>query len=71
MAERQVLAVTAGDPRGIGPEIIIKALADPRVRERCDVLVVGPSGIGLDVAADIGKWKAGGSAPFLPHPVSD
>jgi 4-hydroxythreonine-4-phosphate dehydrogenase len=62
VAERQVLAVTAGDPRGIGPEIIIKALADPRVRERCDVLVVGPSGIGLDVAEDIGKWKAGGSA---------
>lgn len=62
MAERQALAVTAGDPRGIGPEIIIKALADPRVRERCDVLVVGPSGIGLDVAEDVGKWKAGGSA---------
>lgn len=62
MPERQVLAVTAGDPRGIGPEIIVKALADPRVRERCDVLVVGPEGIGIDPAEKIGKWKPGGSA---------
>jgi 4-hydroxythreonine-4-phosphate dehydrogenase len=61
VAQRQVLAVTAGDPRGIGPEIIIKALADPRVRERCDVLVVGPSGIGIDVQEKIGEWKGAGS----------
>lgn len=62
MPPRQSLAVTAGDPRGIGPEIIIKALADPRVRERCDVLVVGPSGIGLDVDEDIGAWTLHGNA---------
>jgi 4-hydroxythreonine-4-phosphate dehydrogenase len=62
VSARQVLAVTAGDPRGIGPEIIAKALADPRVRERCDVLVIGPSGIDLAVNEDIGKWKTGGSA---------
>ena len=62
MPPRQVLAVTAGDPRGIGPEIIIKALADPRVRERCDILVVGPSGTGLDADEQIGEWKPGGSA---------
>ena len=38
------LAVTVGDPRGIGPEIVTKALADLRVGERCDILVVGPEG---------------------------
>ncbi len=62
MATRQVLAVTAGDPRGIGPEIIIKALADPRVRERCDVVVVGPSGLDLQVGETIGEWNQGGDA---------
>jgi len=35
------IAVTAGDPLGIGPEITVKALQDPRVRELCDVVVVG------------------------------
>ncbi len=62
MATRQVLAVTAGDPRGIGPEIIIKALADPRVRERCDVVVVGPSGLDLQVDENVGGWTQGGDA---------
>ncbi len=62
MTPRPLLAVTAGDPRGIGPEIITKALADPRVRERCDVLIVGPTNAGLDVAEIIGEWKAGGDA---------
>jgi 4-hydroxythreonine-4-phosphate dehydrogenase len=59
---RQVLAVTAGDPRGIGPEIIVKALADPRVSERCDVVVVGPSGLQLRIDENIGEWKPQGGA---------
>ena len=55
------LAMTVGDPRGIGPEIVAKALADPRVGERCDVVVVGPEGSGVTVAESIGKWSNGGS----------
>ncbi|MBF2022535.1 MAG: 4-hydroxythreonine-4-phosphate dehydrogenase PdxA [Hydrococcus sp. C42_A2020_068] len=35
------LAVTIGDPAGIGPEIVLKALADPSIRETCRVTVVG------------------------------
>lgn len=54
--------MTVGDPRGIGPEIVSKALADPRVGERCDVVVVGPDGSGMAVAESIGKWSAGGTA---------
>jgi 4-hydroxythreonine-4-phosphate dehydrogenase len=50
------LAVTAGDPRGIGPEIINKALADHRIGERSDLVVVGPSGCGLEVDESIGSW---------------
>jgi 4-hydroxythreonine-4-phosphate dehydrogenase len=35
------LAVPLGDPAGIGPEVILKALADPRITQTCEVVVVG------------------------------
>src|SRR2546423_3212964 len=54
--------MTVGDPRGIGAEIVAKALADPRVGGRCDVVVVGPSGAGIDVAESIGDWSEAGTA---------
>jgi 4-hydroxythreonine-4-phosphate dehydrogenase len=37
-----VIAVTAGDPSGIGPEIAIKAIRDPRVVEVCRPVIYGP-----------------------------
>lgn len=58
----QRIAVTAGDPRGIGPEIIVKALADPRVGGRSDLMVVGPTGCGVDVDVAIGVWTEGGGS---------
>jgi 4-hydroxythreonine-4-phosphate dehydrogenase len=51
-----------GDPRGIGPEVVAKALADSRVSERCDVVVVGPEGAGVQVDESIGQWKRGSDA---------
>lgn len=56
------LAMTVGDPRGIGPEIVAKALADQLVGERCDVVVVGAEGAGVDVADSVGRWSANGGA---------
>ncbi|HEX6966461.1 MAG TPA: 4-hydroxythreonine-4-phosphate dehydrogenase PdxA [Gemmatimonadaceae bacterium] len=53
------LAVTLGDPRGIGPEIVAKALADARVREGCSLVLVGPSGLPLPVDESIGSWTPG------------
>jgi 4-hydroxythreonine-4-phosphate dehydrogenase len=50
--------MTVGDPRGIGPEIVAKALADPRVGERCDIVVVGPEGAGVSVGESVGRWPA-------------
>jgi 4-hydroxythreonine-4-phosphate dehydrogenase len=35
------IAVTMGEPGGIGPEIIIKTLASPEVRNLCNPLVIG------------------------------
>jgi 4-phospho-D-threonate 3-dehydrogenase / 4-phospho-D-erythronate 3-dehydrogenase len=40
--ERPVLALTAGDPSGIGPEIVAAALADPDVRAAVRLVAVGP-----------------------------
>jgi 4-hydroxythreonine-4-phosphate dehydrogenase len=37
------IAITVGDPSGIGPEIARKAAADARVLDVCDPLVYGPS----------------------------
>jgi 4-hydroxythreonine-4-phosphate dehydrogenase len=54
--------MTVGDPRGIGPEIVTKALADPRVGERCDIVVVGPTGTSAKVGEVVGKWTPGGDA---------
>ena len=36
------VAITAGDPAGIGPEIARKAADDARVREVCEPIVYGP-----------------------------
>lgn len=38
--KKAVLAITIGDPAGIGPEIILKALADARVKKVCAPIVV-------------------------------
>lgn len=37
------LALTIGDPAGIGPEIVLKALADPSIHEKCQITIFGDS----------------------------
>lgn len=38
---KPVIAITIGDPSGIGPEIILKALKNKEVYERCRPVVIG------------------------------
>ena len=38
---RPILALTMGDPVGVGPEIIVKALVDARIYQVCRPLVLG------------------------------
>ncbi|TLY28112.1 MAG: 4-hydroxythreonine-4-phosphate dehydrogenase, partial [Nitrospirae bacterium] len=38
---KPLLGITMGDPAGIGPEVIVKALARPGVRRLCRPLVIG------------------------------
>lgn len=39
-----LIAVTMGDPCGIGPEIVCRAAVDPRVKALCTVVVLGDEG---------------------------
>jgi len=41
---RPLLALTLGDTAGIGPEIVIAALADAELRREARMLVVGDEG---------------------------
>ena len=40
-ANRPLLAITMGDPAGIGPEVVLKALAHADLFDRCRPLVIG------------------------------
>ena len=61
-ADGPAIAVTLGDVRGIGPEIVKKALGDDSVRASARFLVVGPTGTLVDVDESVGEWRDGESA---------
>ena len=48
-----VVAVTMGDPTGIGPEIVAKSLANPRIRTTCRPLVIGNAAVMRHAAAQV------------------
>jgi 4-hydroxythreonine-4-phosphate dehydrogenase len=58
MSARPRIAVTLGDPRGIGPEIVEKTLGADDVRALADCVVVGPGGAGVAVDETVGTWDA-------------
>ncbi|MCX5766940.1 MAG: 4-hydroxythreonine-4-phosphate dehydrogenase PdxA [Gemmatimonadetes bacterium] len=58
---RARLAITLGDPRGIGAEVTAKALASAEVRAVCEPVVVGPTGLAVPPDVSIGAWRAGDS----------
>jgi 4-hydroxythreonine-4-phosphate dehydrogenase len=59
---RTRVAVTLGDPRGIGPEVAEAALADPRVAEAADFVRVGPDALAGPGGVGCGAWEAGDGA---------
>ena len=44
-SSRPVIGITMGDPVGIGPEIILKALSSPLIYKTCKPLVIGDPGV--------------------------
>jgi 4-phospho-D-threonate 3-dehydrogenase / 4-phospho-D-erythronate 3-dehydrogenase len=51
VSRRPLIGITMGDPLGVGPEVIVKALADPEVRELARYVVFGFHDA-LELAAD-------------------
>ena len=41
--KRPIIAITIGDPAGIGPEVVVKALANKAIYDMCRPLVIGES----------------------------
>ena len=56
MTNRVRLAVTLGDPRGIGPEIVDAVRSDHELAALVELTIVGPSGTGVPVDESIGDW---------------
>ena len=56
------LAITLGDPRGIGPEVVRAAIGDEQALRDVETCLVGPNGVGVHVDEAIGDWMAGETA---------
>src|ERR1700677_3596929 len=55
MEYRPTIGITMGDPAGIGPEVIVKALADPVLRHKAHFIIYGMNEL-LHYAADIAEF---------------
>ncbi|HEY8665887.1 MAG TPA: 4-hydroxythreonine-4-phosphate dehydrogenase PdxA [Tepidisphaeraceae bacterium] len=75
MDYRPTIAITMGDPAGIGAEVIVKALADPVLRHKARYIIYGMNEL-LHYAADIAEfdvfwWRDqfNGRLRHYPHDV--
>ncbi|HOO17895.1 MAG TPA: hypothetical protein PLU99_12405, partial [Phycisphaerae bacterium] len=48
---RPLIGISMGDPLGVGPEVTVKALADPELRSQARFIIFGLHDV-LAVAAD-------------------
>ena len=56
--KRPILAISMGDPAGVGPEVIVKSLGVPDIFTRCRPLVVGSAEVMRAAAKIVGSnWK--------------
>jgi 4-hydroxythreonine-4-phosphate dehydrogenase len=72
--KKPILGLTMGDPAGIGPEILVKALRDSDIYDLCRPLIIGDAGIlektsamtgaGVDVRP-VSKVESAGFKPGL------
>lgn len=52
---RPTIAITMGEPAGIGPEVVVKALSDPVLRHRARYIIYGMNEL-LSYAADLAEF---------------
>ncbi|HEV2130108.1 MAG TPA: 4-hydroxythreonine-4-phosphate dehydrogenase PdxA [Longimicrobiaceae bacterium] len=61
---RPRVAISLGDPRGIGPEVTRKALEDPEIAAAADFLLVGPETMQPGAQhLPVGRWAPQDGAP--------
>jgi 4-hydroxythreonine-4-phosphate dehydrogenase len=60
--KRPIIAITIGDPAGIGPEVVAKALANKAIYDMCRPLVIGESAT-LRAAIELTR------KPLTIHPI--
>jgi 4-hydroxythreonine-4-phosphate dehydrogenase len=53
--KKPLLALTMGDPAGVGPEIILKTLDNPQVKRACRLLIFGDRQVLESTAGRLGK----------------
>lgn len=66
MKQKPLIALTLGDPSGIGPEIIVKALSRPEVHDACRAVVVGDLAVIRKAAEDTGTLDCAGMIEAIP-----
>ncbi len=49
------IGITMGDPAGVGPEIIVMALTDPKLHQWCHPVVLGDGAVLSDTISRLGK----------------
>ena len=52
--EKSLIGITMGDPGGIGPEVILKALASPEIRAVANYVIIGSEKVLSDIADNLG-----------------
>ena len=55
LSNRPIVALTMGDPSGVGPEIIIKSLARPSIRRLAGFIIVGDRGVLAKAAGTLNR----------------
>jgi 4-hydroxythreonine-4-phosphate dehydrogenase len=69
--EKPIVGITMGDPAGIGPEIVIKAVFHPDVLQACRPVVVGDKRVGNKALRAFGGGRGMKILPEISYPLLD
>ncbi|ACC99030.1 4-Hydroxythreonine-4-phosphate dehydrogenase [Elusimicrobium minutum Pei191] len=68
---KPLIAITTGDPMGIGPEIVVKALQDKRVTDACTPVVIGDKKALIKNGLQEGAFSVVDTAAILTKPLPE
>lgn len=68
--KKPIIGITMGDPSGIGPEIVVRVVENPEVRDRCITVVIGDPEV-MDQAIRLNKSSLGVNVISEPSEATD